>query len=56
MIQAIKQNDGTTDFVSTPSAKMFSIFNNMTGTTQIGQKIEGNVTCYTYQGYNVPLV
>lgn len=35
---------------------MFSIFNNMTGTTQIGQKIEGNVTCYTYQGYNVPLV
>ncbi len=28
----------------------------MTGTTQIGQKIEGNVTCYTYQGYNVPLV
>ena len=56
VIQAIKQNDGTTDFVSTPSAKMFSIFNNMTGTTQIGQKIEGNVTCYTYQGYNVPLV
>lgn len=56
VIQAIKQNDGTTDFVSTPSAKMFSIFNNMTGTTQIGQKIEGNVTCYTYKGYNVPLV
>ena len=28
----------------------------MTGTTQIGQKIEGNVTCYTYKGYNVPIV
>ena len=28
----------------------------MTGTTQIGQKIEGNVTCYTYKGYNAPLV
>lgn len=56
VIQAIKQSDGTTDFVSTPSAKMFSIFNNMTGTTQVRQTIEGNSTYCTYQGYGVPLV
>ena len=56
VIQAIKQSDGTTDFVSTPSAKMFSIFNNMTGTTQVRQTIEGNSTYSTYQGYGVPLV
>ena len=56
VIQAIKQNNGTTDFVSTPSAKMFSIFNNMTGTTQVGQTIEGNSTYYTYKTYGVPLV
>ena len=56
VIQAIKQNNGTTDFVSTPSAKMFSIFNNMTGTTQVRQTIEGNSTYYTYKTYGVPLV
>ncbi len=56
VIQAIKQSDGTTDFVSTPSAKMFSIFNNMTGTTQVRQTIEGNSTYCTYQGCGVPLV
>ena len=48
VIQAHKNGDGTVDFVSTPSAKAFSIFNNMTGSTQIGQTIDGNDTYYTF--------
>ena len=52
VIQAIKNSDGTVSFVSTPSAKMFSIFNNMTGSTEVGQTLEGNVAYYTYSGSN----
>lgn len=55
VIQAIKNSDGSVDFVSTPSAKAFSIFNHMTGDTEVGQTVTGNTTYYTYQGsYQVP--
>lgn len=56
VIQAIKNENGGVDFVSTPSAKLFSIFNNMTGNTQVNQTIEGNNTYYTYNNYNVPTI
>jgi len=52
-------NDGTVDFVSTPSAKAFSIFNNMTGNEQVEQTITGNDVYYTFErngSYNVPVV
>lgn len=57
VIQSLVNDDGTVDFVSTPSAKAFSIFNNMTGSMQIGQAITGNDTYYTFErngSYNVP--
>lgn len=60
VIQALKQPDGSVRFVSTPSAQMFSIFNNMTGNQRVGETIKGNKTYYAYKlynkTYNVPLV
>ena len=60
VIQALEnREDGSFDFVSTPSAKAFSIFNHMTGTEQIGQTITGNETYYTFEqngSYDVPTV
>lgn len=57
VIQAIKNSDGSVTFVSTPSAKAFSIFNHMTGDTEVGQTVTGNTTYYTYQGsYQVPTI
>ncbi|MBR5577586.1 MAG: hypothetical protein IKW28_01170, partial [Lachnospiraceae bacterium] len=55
VIQAVLQSDGSYRFVSTPSAKMFSIFNNMAGNILIEETVSGNETFYTYNGsYNVP--
>ena len=57
VIQAIKNSDGTVSFVSTPSAKMFSIFNNMTGNQQVNQTVTGNETYYTYkETWEVPTI
>ena len=59
VIQSHVNNDGTVDFVSTPSAKAFSIFNNMTGNEQVEQTITGNDVYYTFErngSYNVPVV
>ncbi len=59
VIQAHVNNDGTKDFVSTPSAKAFSIFNNMTGSVQVGQTVNGNDTYYTFEfngSYDVPVL
>lgn len=59
VIQAHVNGDGTKDFVSTPSAKAFSIFNNMTGSEQIGQTVTGNGVYYTFErngSYEVPVV
>lgn len=59
VIQAIRNDDGSYSFVSTPSAKMFSIFNHMTGSKQIGQEIAGNGTYYTFVqngNWDVPMV
>lgn len=59
VIQAHVNDDGTKDFVSTPSAKAFSIFNNMTGSEQIGQTVTGNGVYYTFErngSYEVPVL
>ncbi len=59
VIQAIRKEDGSYGFVSTPSAKAFSVFNHMTGTEQIGQTLIGNETYYTFEqngSYDVPVV
>ena len=57
VIQAVPQNDGSYRFVSTPSAKMFSIFNYMSGTTRVENIVTGNGVFYSYNGtYNVPSV
>ncbi len=53
VIQSIKQNDGTYQFVSTPSAKTFAIFNTMTGNKQVGHDIKGNSILYTDGTYHV---
>ena len=55
VIQSVIQEDGTYKYVSTPSAKMFALFNHMTGTKQVAHNIEGNKTFYTHESqYNVP--
>lgn len=36
------QTDNGYQYVSTPSARLFSIFNNMTGSTEVNQTITGN--------------
>lgn len=46
VIQAWPQNDGSCQFVSTPAAKMFTIFNNMTGDTLVSETVENNDTYY----------
>ncbi len=59
VIQSLENADGTVDFVSTPSAKAFSIFNNMTGNVQVAQTITGNTTYYTFErngSYEVPVL
>ena len=47
VIQCHNLADGKYQFVSTPSAKLFSIFNNMTGSIQVNQEISGNGAYYT---------
>lgn len=42
VIQSHAKEDGGYDYVSTPSARLFSIFRNMTGDTQVGQTVTGN--------------
>ncbi len=56
VIQSVLQEDGSYKYVSTPSARMFSIFNNMTGTTKVTHTIEGNGTFYTEGQHNVPQI
>jgi uncharacterized repeat protein (TIGR02543 family) len=47
VIQCHNLSDGTYRYVSTPSARLFSIFNNMTGNTEVAQTITGNGDYYT---------
>lgn len=60
VIQAVYDENGALRFVSTPSAKAFSIFNNMTGNEQVGQTLRGNETYYTFElnggSYEVPAI
>ena len=60
VIQAVYDEDQTLRFVSTPSAKAFSIFNHMTGTEQVEQTLNGNDTYYTFElnggSYDVPAI
>ena len=50
MIQS-HQTDNGYQYVSTPSARLFSIFNNMTGSTEVNQTITGN-KAFTGSGNN----
>ena len=45
------QTDNGYQYVSTPSARLFSIFNNMTGSTEVNQTITGN-KAFTGSGNN----
>lgn len=51
VIQSHQTGNGY-EYVSTPSARLFSIFNNMTGSTEVGQTITGN-TVFTGSGNSV---
>lgn len=46
VIQCHNLEDGTYQYVSTPSARLFSIFNHMTGNVQVNQTVTGNRDYY----------
>lgn len=56
VIQCHNLADGTYQYVSTPSARLFSIFNAMTGNVQVNQAVTGNRDYYADENGTVPEV
>lgn len=54
VIQCHNLEDGSYEYVATPSALLFSIFNNMTGNTEVGQTVANNGIYYSDGNGTVP--